>query len=126
MKLFIIYKQDYLDKENRWIEHFNNHFSNLNEFLPIDGISRERTKKRIHCKYTSRSLQIFGCRANSSVFSILEIRIRIFYDYFFNGNVGEIQDRISFGKLSCNLLNKLHLNNEEVCKRCCKMDFIYA
>ncbi len=62
----------------------------------------------------------------SSVFSILEIRIRIFYDYFFNGNVGEIQDRISFGKLSCNLLNKLHLNNEEVCKRCCKMDFIYA
>ncbi len=52
MKLFIIYKQDYLDKENRWTEHFNNRFSDLNEFLPIDGISRERTKKK-------NSLQIY-------------------------------------------------------------------
>ena len=113
-KLLLIYKQDNLDENDWWDQNFDRYFDSMNYFLPVDYNSRMEIKQTYYKQIPKDFYDFSVVGLYSSLFSMIESRFRVFYNYYFKtSKIGEIEALLNFGKLSCNLINKLQLHQKE-------------
>jgi hypothetical protein len=114
-KLSVIFRDQYLEKDDWWNPNYDIYFSYLDQY---DG-------SNVYDKATMRFLRrqtisndfiktmIVGLYASS--FSILDSRVRVFYNYLLNpSEKGEIKEG-NFSKLIERILDFLNLNSKSGC-----------
>jgi hypothetical protein len=113
-KLSFIFRKDQLDQTEWWDQNFDRYFDSLKAFLPIDHTNRISMKQNYYISISKDFQDFLEVGLYSSIYSMMESRFRLFYNYFMKPDkAGEIEDRLSFSKLSCNLLNKFQLAKYE-------------
>jgi hypothetical protein len=112
-RLLLILKYQYLDDDAWWIGNYKQHFQYLDKYFGISENGRETFRKNSYKIIPDDLIHFINVSLYSSLFSIMESRFRLFYNYLVTsdkaGKKGEIMDRpgMSIIKISEDLLNKI-------------------
>src|SRR6185437_10686347 len=115
IKLFFIFKEEYMDKEEWQDLSYGKYFYGFNRFLPINESDRNAVIRDFYKNITLDFYNFIVVGAYSSLFSIMESRFRLLYNYFFSGlQKGEINDNPKLKSITTELLKKLNLTEKSI------------
>lgn len=114
-KLSVIFRDQCLERDNWWNSNYDIYFSYLDQYADNNLGDREIVRMFLRQTISDDFIKTMIVGLYASCFSILESRVRVFYNYLLNpSEKGKIKEG-NFGKLVEGILDLLNLNSKCGC-----------